>query len=611
MTSFSRLAPSAAHLAHRAPRSIPLALGVIALVAASSGCGEPEVLRLASLDDGDYLGGEQVTQFQLQSGLVATRAELRVDDRRVAYADAPPFELRWDTRAHSEKRHRISVRVRVAGGDEHEASAEVIIDNTPPELGELPAELRDGQRVSFEVSDNFEVSHLEVSWGDEPTKLTRPFQLTWPGGCGEVPLTVRAFDRAGGEAVRVYPITSADQRDLDCDGHRAIPFGDDCDDLRPWVHGGALESPEGLDYNCDGVIAQRPGTDADRDGVLSIGDGGDDCDDSNPFFHGARVVLTQSLLQTADGGQLQWSRGQAMLEDFSYPWLLFLNRVGVVEQWVWESGNVVRGTAIANGATPGVFTVKSGFLAYGRGSEVVILRRVSGSWSFYSSFFADTAVTHVGLDVGGPGQPVIAYQAGTRVWLARRASNGDAWTQQRLASPGALLVEAPQVRDLFAGNALVTFRTAGAAWSAHRTAPSNIELRTLTAADARPIAMATELNRGFAVVAVHEATGSAIYVHDLFSTAPPRRHAFEQRVAGLHIADAYLYIQLESGEVWAAHYRDGLRRAQVLPGLLPIDHAAGGAFAASGSIYFRNGNTVLPAADAPGDRQDTNCDGDD
>jgi len=90
-----------------------------------------------------------------------------------------------------------------------------------------------------------------------------------------------------------------DGKDNDCDGlidedlgvdadGDGYPVPEDCDDTDPAVHPGAEEVLDGKDNDCDGLIDEDLGVDADGDGYPVP----EDCDDTDPAVHpGAEEVL--------------------------------------------------------------------------------------------------------------------------------------------------------------------------------------------------------------------------------------------------------------------------------------------------------------------------------
>ncbi len=94
--------------------------------------------------------------------------------------------------------------------------------------------------------------------------------------------------------------SGADLTDADEDGFDAtVADGDDCDDANPDIHPGALELPDGVDNDCNGVI---------DDGTDSYDDDGDgyteeqgDCNDANPDIHPGALEIDDDLDNNCDG----------------------------------------------------------------------------------------------------------------------------------------------------------------------------------------------------------------------------------------------------------------------------------------------------------------------
>ncbi len=80
-----------------------------------------------------------------------------------------------------------------------------------------------------------------------------------------------------------YPVDPNDpNKDKDLDGDGFTPMQGDCDDAKPTTHPGAMETCDGEDNDCDGVVDNY---DSDKDGYSACPGANQDCDDSDPKVH--------------------------------------------------------------------------------------------------------------------------------------------------------------------------------------------------------------------------------------------------------------------------------------------------------------------------------------
>jgi Putative metal-binding motif len=582
------------------------ALALLSLASCDSGPS----LRFNDLADGAYLRGEQVTTFEADPGVDVVSAELYLDGQRVAADEFAPFELRWDTRLFSEAAHRVTLRVDIGDDESLDETAMITIDNTPPTLGELASRLEADQAIVLPAEDNFGISRIEISndGSGQPVSVTgaAPFRLTWRGPCGRKEFTVRAFDLAGAEVSRTYQVDSVDPLyDRDCDGHRSTvdSRGDDCDDGKSWVHPGATEPPEGYDLNCDGTVAPLAGLDTDHDGVLSFTDGGDDCDDTDPATHGRFAVLAHQRL-TSGGNLLLWNRGEAQFaaSSFGASWVLYLNRSGTVEEVRQRAGPDVEILTVATGANPASVAEDKGFVAFGRGNEVVILRKSGSSWAPYSSISANAPVGKLAIEMPNPDVPqqVVVFQAGTQVWYAS-STVGGAWTQRLVLDPGAPLFEAP-----FLSYAVLAFRTVAQAWTAFYL---NADMVSATPRVPAGAILTAFTNSGILAALAVELNGEhVLFAGALFASRLDRVRTFSKPVIGLHAANQFLYVQLEGGELQVLREQANFRRVQSIENVGAFDTAVDHVFAGGGTMHFITTGTVHPAEDPRGDLIDRDCD---
>ncbi len=91
-----------------------------------------------------------------------------------------------------------------------------------------------------------------------------------------------------------------DDIDGDHDGYGDVDWGgDDCDDSRADVHPGAIETCEGLDNDCDGMVDED--FDLDGDGYTLCDTPAPDCDDRHADVHPGAVEACDGLDNDCDG----------------------------------------------------------------------------------------------------------------------------------------------------------------------------------------------------------------------------------------------------------------------------------------------------------------------
>lgn len=585
--------------------------GWLLIATAGVGCAD-HAPHFIDLGDGAYLRGEQVVTVDASARLrsrQALRTELFLDGQRVAADELAPFELRWDTRGFPDGDYQLLARVELDDNGRLDDAVTIHIDNTPPTLGDVPRVAAHGQLVAIPATDNFEVARVEVSRGvaGEAAKVlvAPPFNFRWPWSCEAVTLQVRVIDRAGGETTGSFPITSLENlADQDCDQHLARSAGgDDCNDADPTIFGGALEYFDGVDRNCDGIAGPGPEIDADHDGVPSFASGGADCNDAVPAIHGDFLVLAHREL-VVDGKPLTWNPGEADIVGDGSAWELVLNKDGIVKSVRPGAPGELEIETIATGANPGsVFAVLPGstFVAFGRGNQVVIMRR-AGSWVDYSVIQADAPVGGVAFTPRYLGAEYAAFQAGTKVYFASRTTDGP-WTTQLLVDAAAPLVGAPFLSAAPVG-ATVVFRTTSTAWKADRFG-TTVPLTTRTFGPPAPAvltAMSAYTNI-VSVVAADQGTGSVLY--DDNSSAPVMR--FPRRITGVFVSFPYVFVNLEGLGTQVLYSPDHYRRVQLLPDAGPFTAATRTAFAGSGHIDYATSGSVFAPGDTRGDQIDVDC----
>ncbi len=148
--------------------------------------------------------------------------------------------------------------------------------------------------VTGTVSDDLDfATHLDAELVDGPTGKSFPVSITVDGyvvgrapaaslGSGAHTLVLSITDHHGRVGRAAVPLVVEDRgadEDDDGDGDGWSQFRGDCEDTRPDIYPYAVETADGLDQDCDGVVDNdTEASDDDADGV-SEADG--DCDDSN------------------------------------------------------------------------------------------------------------------------------------------------------------------------------------------------------------------------------------------------------------------------------------------------------------------------------------------
>lgn len=584
--------------------------------AAASGCAEDKLVRFADLRDGDFIGGAQVTEIETDFTLRVVGAELYVDGQLATAAPFAPFQLVWDTRGFDEKQHRLTLRVRLDGGDSVEDTIRVTIDNTAPVIGELGANQVASTNVSIPVEDNFAVERVEVESSLSPGKIAvgsgpRP-SITWPAGCGPSRAKVIAFDKAGNSAERTFNVVAADQMDFDCDGFRATyAGGEDCDDSRNWVFPGAPEIVEGFDFSCDGQTARRDGEDFDGDGVLSIADGGDDCDDADPLVHGGLARYAQQRL-SRDGAAITWEPGEAV----TYFSSLILNRAGVIEKIEPRLGADSRVTPLATGANPRSLAIANQVVAFGRGNDVVLIDAVSGEQRNALTTAGPVGKLSLNLsaDAGGLSH-VVTFQSGTKVWVASVPDEGAGpWKQRFIADVAAPLV-VPPTGMLDADSAWANLVTANKMWKV-RVDKNNVASEEVVDPLSNVTAVSSD-SYDFYVGRSNASGGGVLQIWHGGSKSNDEL-SFPSQILDIYPHSLGLLVQLSNGKAVVVRRLPYLRMTQVLQNFVVIRAAGTYSFTTAELVngtsqsWMHSESGSIPPARRGDDREknrDSDCDG--
>lgn len=130
----------------------------------------------------------------------------------------------------------------------------------------------------------------EYQWGDVTTSVNTATNTI----CGET------GSKPFGPFVVVHAVA-----DNDGDGYSTGgSASDDCDDTDASVHPGAIETCNGKDSDCDGLIDGGLSADADGDGHYAVGScaaPADDCDDDNRFRFAGHPEVCDGLDNNCDG----------------------------------------------------------------------------------------------------------------------------------------------------------------------------------------------------------------------------------------------------------------------------------------------------------------------
>ena len=574
--------------------------------AAMAGCGSDESpVHFVNLADGDYLGGPQTTQVEVDADIPTTRADLYLDGALIATDDVAPFVLIWTTRDIRSGASQLRARVYRRDGNALETSVLVHIDNSPPNIQSIPRGAAQGQPLIIEATDDGEIERTVITTAAYELTSTeaQPLAVLWPFGCGVEDIEVRVTDRAGWTTSQRVSMRSGKAGDLDCDSHRAADQGgDDCDDIAPEVYPGKPD-PGGLaDLNCDGV----PGIDYDGDGVASEETGGEDCDDTAASIHGERVVFRPTRVNT-------WSPGSAALianQVGNSAWELALWHEGAIEHITGaRTGGVSVGALVtAEGANPGSIAMAAtysgqGLIAFGRGNSLIIVDN-RAPWTQRAVLDAGQPVGRISLDVfdlqPGVGGHVV-FQAGTDIWYG--SNENGVWTTRAVARADEILVDPPLL-----SRSNVVYRTSTGIWAvelhASEAAPRRIDPPLFEGVRA---ALAVYGGQVFYAIN-HDGVGSVF----LADTLDVRPQIVTRPVRRILTAPGRIFVDVDGEPLQAYKLRNGAVVPGVstaFPELLGIELVAGfSTLAAAGYVYTPDDAWVYPAEEVS-DGRDQDCDG--
>jgi hypothetical protein len=234
---------------------IASALTVVAAIGCTDGNSSP--VHFASLDDGDHVGGAEVTRLTVDHDVGPSLAELYLDDVLVATDETSPFDLAWTTAGRPESGAELRARVYRNTGGFVERTITVEIDHTPPSLTSITGSAARGDILHVSARDNGPIERIVVVHGHGigSSEPATPLEVPWSGWCGVETVEVTITDQAGWTTSGTITVHTADAFDGDCDGHRSpeVADGTDCDDRDPQVYPGAVDVVGGVDSDCNGA----------------------------------------------------------------------------------------------------------------------------------------------------------------------------------------------------------------------------------------------------------------------------------------------------------------------------------------------------------------------
>jgi hypothetical protein len=277
--------------------------------------------------------------------------------------------------------------------------------------------------------------------GDVLAVLTElPFQLDWPGGCGDTPVRVVATDRAGNQSEEETTVSADDFQDLDCDGSIAPMFGGpDCDDSSASFHPDAEDTVTSLlDFNCDGV----PGVDADHDGVPSLSSGGSDCADSDQGAYEDEGEFVVPLETVASGVEFSWEASPLLLRFADGDTAVAFRRGRALAVAVrrddgpWVTTEVDPGldsflgdASLAGTSVDDLHLVYEAPGALGA-SALRYATNATGTWAFEPVPEGQVSAETPQIALDAQGRPHVLYETRTEFWLAVRQDG--IWTSTAL-----------------------------------------------------------------------------------------------------------------------------------------------------------------------------------
>jgi len=382
--------------------------GAIAGAVLLTACDDDEPITFIDLTQGMYLGGAQTTRIEVTPGLGVVRAELYLDDVRIAADELAPFVLPWNTTDFKEGPRNLRARVYLDNSRTLDATLRVQIDNTAPTI-EVPATADASVGLTVTAKDNVQMASVTIQRGDRFFTLDKaPYWIGWDAPCGSHELSVTAVDHLGWATTKTFTVTTLKPGDADCDGFAAAQ---DCNDNDGQIHPGAKDSDPAVDANCDGTA----GNDADGDGVPPSHFGGTDCNDSVPEIHGAYVRWGRHELKTIDGQEITWSASDTVAIDLPPNGSnldIATNRGGLIELWEYFDGHTAR-TPIAADANAGL-ALDRGQLVFARGNTLALALQTSVGWSQRNLATFDSRIGRIAVNAQSDLR--IALQAGSELY---------------------------------------------------------------------------------------------------------------------------------------------------------------------------------------------------
>jgi Putative metal-binding motif/Bacterial Ig domain len=446
----------------RLARSAALTAGSLALALVVAACGDPGggpempppdgpvtptgMITFGALVDGAVIGGPQHTTATIDASMDVVRVELYLDGNRIGEAPFAPWTIDWTTLPFTERKSSLRAVAYLIDGARVESAIQVQIDNTPPQVG-VAGQPKTGGTLVIDATDNTGVDHVDAKIDGVATTAQRTatgFEIPWSRACGG-PTTIElvAYDRAGWHGTASTTVMTFDDRDQDCDGHRAIAAGgDDCNDQNASTYPGTYDYfGDGVDNNCDGA----DGIDYDHDGFADTASGGTDCNDGDATIHPAPLTWGAKPLIDGAGQTITWTRGNAAIvyDPTSQASQLAIVHGGAVDLVTIAASGAVTRTSLATGADDGPLALAMSssqyVLAYAKGKALHVRRWTRGNDPTAGvvddvAFTAADPVTTPSLAIATDAI-LVAAQTQSTIWAGRLS--GSTWTSGAVVTKGS------------------------------------------------------------------------------------------------------------------------------------------------------------------------------